>query len=141
MCGNDFSSDNFIYSIIKDAVNEGTIRLKTALDSEKDYISINDVVDLILTISQKGNLRLYNVASGVNISHRQIIDVIRDVSGCKIIVDQDAKTVRFPQVNIQRIKSEFGFTPANCLELIRKLASYYKKECELKRNYGTITTV
>jgi nucleoside-diphosphate-sugar epimerase len=52
--GGDYNSDNFLSSITRDAILKRKIILNTSLESEKDYISIHDVTDLLLKIAQNG---------------------------------------------------------------------------------------
>ncbi|CAM2935150.1 NAD-dependent epimerase/dehydratase family protein [Paenibacillus sediminis] len=131
VCGDDFESNNFIYSIIKDALSKGEIILRSSLDSAKDYISIHDVVQLLINISQRGESKIYNVASGFNITNGEWISEIVRATGCSIQVVPNAPTIKFPVLDVQQIKEEFHFNPRNCLEMTRELI-----ECFLhKRSY------
>ncbi|RUT33266.1 NAD(P)-dependent oxidoreductase [Paenibacillus zeisoli] len=125
VCGNDFDSNNFIYSIIKEAVDDSIITLQTALDSEKDYISLSDVVKLLIRISRTGESKVYNIASGVNIPHRVWVDEISSKTGCLVKVNPEAKTVKFPPINNQKIRSEFQFVPKDVISLLPNLINAY----------------
>ena len=126
VCGNDFGSDNFIYSIIKDAVDRKEIILNTTLASEKDYIRIGDVVNMILAISRNGNEGIYNVASGRNISNGVITNIIKEITHCTVKVSEKAIPIKFPVIQINKIKEEFNFVPLEIEDLIRNLAATYK---------------
>lgn len=128
VCGRDFSSNNFLYSIIKDAFEKGEIVLNTTLDSEKDYISIEDVTDMIIKISNKGKDKIYNLANGENASNREIVKILKDISGCNVIVEKNAKLIKFPKIETLKLREEFGFKPIEPKELIRKLVYIYKEE-------------
>lgn len=125
VCGPDFNSNNFIYSIIKDAVNDGKIVLHSSLDSEKDYISVDDVANLLIHIAHHGKQRMYNVASGINTTNKQWVDRISQYTGCEVEVVSEAKTIKFPTMNTQRIKTEFNFIPRNSVDMLEDLIQQY----------------
>jgi len=126
--GKDFSSNNFLISILRDAIIDGKIIFKTSLSSEKDYINIDDVVKMLFLIAQKGRHKIYNVASGVNISNRTLAKKIKNILKCKIEVIKNAETVIFPKISINRISSEFNFQPIPMLDTIDFFVTAYKKE-------------
>lgn len=125
VCGDDFESNNFLYSIIKDAVNQGHIELHSSLDSEKDYIYIDDVVNLILKVAQYGKQRIYNVASGQNISNRYLIDLIRTRTGCTVSWIDQPETYRFPPIDTTLTTSEFSYRLRPAEEWIDYLIDLY----------------
>lgn len=124
--GNDFYSSNFLTSVIKDAIQNKKVVLQSSFDSEKDYININDVVDLLVKIALKGNHNIYNVASGINISNYRLMERLKTLTGCEVEVLSDAPTIKFPEINIQRIKDEFGFKPSLLLNDIDDLVELYR---------------
>ena len=124
--GDDFTSNNFIYSIIKDAVEKKEIILNTTLDSEKDYIRIDDVVNMILKLSNKGKSGIYNVATGKNISNEFITSRLKKMTNCNIKVSENATAIKFPIINICKIKEEFNFIPLEPEDLIEELVNNYK---------------
>ncbi|RJE48779.1 MULTISPECIES: SDR family oxidoreductase [unclassified Dehalobacter] len=126
VCGNDFSSDNFLYSIIKDAVTTGEVTFRTSLASAKDYVTIDDVTRILLKISSSGKQKVYNVASGQNIFHQTIADLLQKLTCCKIHVDDHAVPVTFPLIDIDRITKEFHFTPSDPLDFIKNLILDYQ---------------
>lgn len=130
VCGYDFESNNFIYSIIKDAVHTGNIILHSTYESEKDYISVEDVAKLLLRISHEGKSKLYNVASGRNITNKEIIDQIIASTGCSVGISSNARTIKFPPINTSILSNEFGFVPMDSLDMISDLINYYKKHVE-----------
>lgn len=125
VCGPDFNSNNFIYSIIKDSIIEGEILLRTSLESEKDYISINDVVDLLIKIAHSGTQRMYNVASGFNITNKQWVDRISYFTGCKVEVADNPQTIKFLEIDNERVRTEFNYKPQNPLDMLEELIRDY----------------
>lgn len=111
--GDDFASDNFITSIIKDALIKKKIFLRTTPKSEKDYLHVNDASKLILKIAEtKFSNGIYNVAAGINITNSEILDIIQTITGCDVTYQSDAANIIFPRINTVRIKKEFDFSPS-----------------------------
>jgi nucleoside-diphosphate-sugar epimerase len=108
--GEGADSANFLPSLIRES-QCGRIVLQTAPDSVKDYIHIDDVVELLLSIAESGRERLYNVASGVQTTNRQLTDLLSMHSGCSVEVDHGALKASFTPIDISRITSEFNFEP------------------------------
>lgn len=119
--GDDLHSDNFLSSVIRDALLKKKIVLNTSLDSEKDYISIHNVIDILPKIAEHGTSSLYNVASGRNTSNRDIMQKLQELTGCEIIVNPGAKKVCFPPIRIEKIRKEFAFTPTGLLDDLQQL--------------------
>ncbi len=123
--GGDFASGNFLSSVLRDAVERKRVVLHTTLDSAKDYVSIDDVVELLPAIAQSGRHRLYNVASGINVSNGALLAEIRRLTGCELEVSGQARTVSFPRISIERVRQEFGYSPSFVLDDLRQLIARY----------------
>jgi nucleoside-diphosphate-sugar epimerase len=115
--GEDIDSENFVPSLVREA-RSGRILLQTAADSAKDYIHIDDVVELLPRISADGRARLYNVASGIQITHAQLTECLAAQTGCSVEVMPGAKSVRLAPIDITRIRDEFDFQPRPVLATI-----------------------
>lgn len=124
--GPDFGSQNFLTSIIKTAVTHGHIALESSLESEKDYLLQADAIDLILKIASHGQHRIYNVASGHNITNAAIVAAIAEVSGCSISIAPNAPSRRLAPINTTRIQNEFGFSPKIVLEIVAKIVGDFR---------------
>lgn len=125
--GNDPGSENFLASIIRDALEKQHVALHTSLDSAKDYVGIRDVTEILLRIATLGQERLYNVASGVNISNRALLERLAQLTGCTYAAMEDAAVIRFPAIDIGRLKEEFGFGPSSVLEGLNELVQQFWK--------------
>ena len=79
--GPDWGSRNFLATVIAEAVDAGALLFRTAADSAKDYIAIDEVVDALLAIIERGSERIYNVASGRNITNAALAMRIAEVTG------------------------------------------------------------
>ena len=97
----------FLAAVIREAVHTGRVRLGTALDSEKDYVAIEDVVRGIERVALYGRHRLYNIASGRNLTHRAILDRLAALSGCTVTVAHGARRAFYPTIDTLRIAGEF----------------------------------
>jgi nucleoside-diphosphate-sugar epimerase len=128
--GPDFTSENFVSSIINEAINDRKVVFLTAPDSAKDYISVDDAVNGLIQIATSGRERAYNLASGVNVSHAELAKRLQTLTGCEIEFAPGAETVRFPQINIDRMRREFNFAPASILDDFGPLVRLYERNKE-----------
>jgi len=126
--GEDFKSDNFLTSVIRDAVTEGKVTLRTSADSTKDYVSLDDVVEVLINIAKSGRERIYNVASGRNVSNHEITEKIRLVTGCEVEIPPAAPKHDFPLISVDRVAHEFGFKPSCMLDDLDHLVELYKAQ-------------
>jgi nucleoside-diphosphate-sugar epimerase len=114
--GDDAGASEFLSALEREARN-GCIVLRSAPESAKDYVHIDDVVELLPRIALGGRARLYNLASGRLVSHRQWCDLLRTRTGCRVELTPGAPRQCFPTVDITRIRDEFGFAPRRVLPL------------------------
>jgi nucleoside-diphosphate-sugar epimerase len=126
--GPDFHSDNFLPSIVRDAVSSGKLVLHTAPESAKDYVSVDDVVNALIQLAMRGREQIYNVASGVNVSHRELAEKLRALTGCEVEFEANAPIAKFPPIDVERLRSEFGFAPRSVLDDLPQLVESYRKE-------------
>lgn len=115
-CG-DIDSDNFVATLSREA-RDGCINLMTSLQSTKDYIHINDVVELLTKIATSGRERLYNVASGIQLTNSQIVYHLNYLTGCKINVASTANEIKFIPVDIRLLREEFDYKPRPVLPVL-----------------------
>jgi nucleoside-diphosphate-sugar epimerase len=106
--GTQDQSGNFLTSIIRDA-RKGLVELQTSFSSAKDYISIEDVIRALTSIALHGQHRIYNVASGVNVTNGVIVETLVRITGCEVRTVPSAPTRLFPVIAIERLVSEFAF--------------------------------
>lgn len=125
--GGDYISDNFLPSLMRDAVKKGKIILRTSPQTVKDYIRIQDVVDLVCRITIDGKHNVYNVASGFNVSHESLMKIIEKQTGCKVEIEPGGDLMQFPTISIERIKSEFGYVPTSVLSELPLLLDEFKR--------------
>ena len=117
----------FLPSIIQEAVQTNKIKIFTSLKSEKDYIYINDVNNLIYKIMINGRDKIYNVASGQNVTSGQLLEKIKSITNCDIEISPNAPEYSFPIVSINKIKKEFNFKPTNIIDKIDEIVESFRK--------------
>lgn len=113
----DTLSDNFIDEIVRDAVR-GRLIMRSAPESSKDYICLDDVVRLLPEIASKGTRPVYNVASGRNIRNDEWTTRLHEITGCVVVYEKDAPAWVFPEIDIRATIGEFGFSPRSALDIL-----------------------
>lgn len=103
-------SGNFVNSLMAEA-QRGKIILHSSLDSEKDYVHLEDVLHLLPLIAGSGRWRTYNIASGCNTSHASWVNSLQSITGCEVVTSENVPLFKFPLISVARIQEEFGFTP------------------------------
>jgi len=124
--GNNITSNLFIPSILRDAVDKKIITLHSTLDSEKDYVYIDDVITILPKIALHGKHKVYNLAFGKNITNKEIVEEISRVTNCKVQITSDAKRFSYPNISITRIQNEFGYKPVSIIPKLEKMIASYK---------------
>lgn len=124
--GPDFESDNFLTSVIRDCVQRGHVELRTSLESAKDYVAVEDVAEILLRLSTGGSHRIYNVASGVNTTHREIVERLSQLTGASVTVADDSPLVTFPTIDISRLRTDLNFTPRCFDEMLPALVASFR---------------
>lgn len=125
--GYDAKSENFIFTLIRDALRDKRIVLRSTLESGKDHVGVDDVARILPEIAVRGKQKIYNVASGKNVSVGRIVARLQDLTGCVIEVDEKAQEMYFPRIDIGRLTGEFEFKPKNIVDDLEKLVEEYKR--------------
>jgi len=109
------SKNTFLDEIIESAL-QGNIQLNSSLEFERDYISVNDAAKLIFQILTSGENLIYDVASGKNISNKQIVDILVSLTNCEINISNTNNLLDLkPPVDISNLASEFDFRPESVI--------------------------
>jgi nucleoside-diphosphate-sugar epimerase len=124
--GFDPHTHNLHAALVREALS-GRISLQNAPSSEKDYILLSDAVALLMHIGLQGHAPIYNVASGVNLTHERWCDALSRATGCTVEFAPDAREYRFPLIDIARIRDEFNFAPAPVLKAVPSLVEEFRK--------------
>lgn len=131
--GDDTSRRTFVSMVIGEALTTGEVTLRTSPESEKDYVSVEDVAGLLPRIALGGLRRSYNVAGGANVTNAELVGRIARLTGCAVKWAPGAETSRYPAVDISRAREEFGFRPSSILEDLPRLIDSYRRALERER--------
>lgn len=129
--GGEGKQDSFLDQLLQEGLQNGAIALRSHPDSAKDYIALDDALGLITAISERGRDTIYNVASGAQTSHRQVLEAITAQTDWSIAVDEAAARADFPPIDVARITSEFGFVPA---PFTAYFADYIKRTMQSRKD-------
>lgn len=99
---------DFLADIVRAAVAERRIVLRTAPESAKDYVAVDSVARALERIALDGRERLYNVASGTNTTHGALTDRLAELTGCTVSVVPGAPVVSFPPIRTGRLAAAFA---------------------------------
>ncbi len=119
--GNDVTSTNFLFSVLRDCLGRGGVNLQQSLESAKDYVDVRYVAELLLRLGHQGTQRVYNIASGFNVSHREILGELSRLTGAKVTVVENAVEYSFPLINTNRVQQEFGCSSGNVVDRLPEL--------------------
>jgi nucleoside-diphosphate-sugar epimerase len=124
--GFDRQPANFLSALIVDALR-GRIELHSAPASEKDYIAIADVVQMLPRIATQGRAQIYNLATGRNVPTSDITARLQALTGCAVTVRPEAPVRRFPAIRVDRLLEEFGFAPRDAFAALPELVEAYRQ--------------
>ncbi len=118
--GDAMPLNNFLAEVIHDAKTTGAVRFRTSPDSEKDYVSISDVVRYLpqIALSEKGGI--INLASGKNLSNRELANCLQQ-AGIVCSFEQGAPTIRFPAIDNQLLRTRFGDLKFDVLDMLPQM--------------------
>lgn len=118
--GSGMNANVFLADVLHQARTSRTVKLQTTLNSAKDYIGVSDAASLILDIAASSRERVYNVASGYNTSHRELLNALGDPVPLTVEVLEGATTVVNPAIDIARLEREFRRPQENVLSWLRE---------------------
>lgn len=114
--GKATASTNFLSQLIDDIRQKGAVELSQTLSSAKDYIYIDEAVDLLIKIALHGKEKIYNLASGINTNNATIIENLQKHFSFNCTVHSNARELIFPIISNKKICSEFQYQPKKISE-------------------------
>jgi nucleoside-diphosphate-sugar epimerase len=127
--GPEPGSGTFLGQIIAAGRGTGEVLFRQGPASGKDYVSLGDVVHLLPRIARHGRNRLYNLAAGTNTTHYEIAAILRDRLGWDVAFQPGAEAVRFPPIDITRLRAEFSPSLRNFSSDLPTIASGQEVPC------------
>jgi hypothetical protein len=117
------ASEDIFFSPIHKQISTGKISLPWNKETSKDFVVLEDVLQLLPIIAEKGEHSIYNLASGINRSMAEIGLLLSSVLDVEVDFSQ-VEPVRNPnRIEVLRISSEFGFSPIDVMGYAKKMIS------------------
>ena len=114
-------------TLIRNSLLKKKINILVNNKSSKDFLHVDEAIDVLLRIIKKSKHRIYNIASGKNLELYKIANEIKNITNCKIFYKNKKNFVKEPIIDIKRIRNEFNFRPKkNLLKSLDKIILNYK---------------
>ena len=121
----DDSTDN-ISNFIRGAL-AGEVRFTAHRNSTKDYVVMDDILEMMPKIALYGRSSIYNLASGHNVSTDELASFLVSETGCTITFDE-GETLRSPRsIDVSLLTQEFSYQPQRLLDYARRVIRSAKK--------------
>lgn len=117
--GPGMAAGNFLAAIAGQAALGQPVAIGEAPGSAKDYLPIDQATRLLASIARGGNARLYNVASGSQVTHAEVANLVSQVFSVPVDFAPGGALRRLPQIDVSRIHHEFGPGPGDVPGQIR----------------------
>jgi len=109
-------NDFVIPMIINQFLNNKKLQLNN-LDSSRDFIFIDDVINALIKIGESENSEIYNVGTGKETTIKEIIEILKKITQMNIKQEILKKrglknTVRRSVADISKIQKEIGWHPS-----------------------------
>jgi len=117
------NANNFLASILNDAARARHINFKSGPETEKDYVDLRVVLELLPKISLSGQKRLYNLASGQNTSHKQIAEKLEQL-GISTQFEPSATIDKYLPIDVSLLHSEFDVPNYQLIEELPHLLKH-----------------
>lgn len=132
--GKAFDSKLFLPMIVKHAILNKKINMYVDKDYSKDYVSVNDVADVVkyLALNYNGNNDIFNIASGKNTTALELANIIQSKINCEVVWNENTTKEKFPLINISKINGIMQYTPNSVTDdlslMIDKFVERFQKE-------------
>ncbi|RYY71321.1 MAG: NAD(P)-dependent oxidoreductase [Chitinophagaceae bacterium] len=109
--GPDLLSENFITSVVKDALLNKKVELLTTATSAKDYIAVEDVCQALIKLASLESNGIFNLSYGRNTTNDAILREIEKITGAEVSYSPLAKEIIFQEISSEKISAAVGFKP------------------------------
>lgn len=116
----DFSgaSTDEVWSWVQSA-SAGAVVFEHHPKTEKNYVSLDDVVETLWKIAVHGSRRTYNLANDSNTKIETIAQVIEAATGCLVAYKEGEVCRSQSPIDISVATDEFGFQPKPLIECLQ----------------------
>ncbi|WP_183094900.1 NAD-dependent epimerase/dehydratase family protein [Nocardioides stalactiti] len=118
--------DSFLGMLLGDVAAGRDVVIGEAPDSAKDYVAVEDVCAMVEHVALGGRHRLYNLASGTAVTHREIAAVLESVTGRPVAFAPDGPTRVLPRVDVRRVREESGIDPDPLLDRLPEMLAPWR---------------
>lgn len=119
--------DIFIDQLLAEGCRTGKVVFRTALTSKKDYLYIDDAVELVARVAQEAESGIYNAASGEGVTNGEIAKALVSKMGFDIDVAAGAPVWDFTAIDIAKVKARFGFAPRAFSDYFPEFLERYRR--------------
>lgn len=109
------SRHTFLQMVLSALARNGEVLIGESAESSKDYVALRDVVELLPRIAESGGAGTFNLASGINVSHRDLAERLQALTGGVVRFAEDGACRRFPRIDVSRVSQAFAWQPRSLL--------------------------
>jgi len=121
---------SFLGRLMNGGLDTGAVEFRGTAASVRDYVRLAAVVRLLPAMTTTGRHRIYNLASGRNISHATLAERLRAITGWRTGFAADAPASTQRPIDTTRLNDEFGQTFSDLLaDLPALLAFAQERRC------------
>jgi UDP-glucose 4-epimerase len=122
--GADDAADGFLGTLlrrVREARAEPVLAIDSSLDAARDYVHVDDVLDALVAIATRGTRPVYNVASGANVTNRELFARLGELAGCELHALRERAPPCPATISIARMRAEFAWQPESLLHRLPAL--------------------
>ena len=102
----------FLPCLLSELANGATsLSLSALANGQRDYLFIDDLIDMLLLVAQSNQHDLYNLASGESIHNLALFDFLRKKTACEFLLNLDDQPIHTPTIEIDRFVEEYQYRP------------------------------
>lgn len=120
--------DGFLPQLLRRALASKSTNLlvESSPYYSRDYVHLHDVIDALIAISNENKSTIYNVASGQNVTNKDIFSILEVVCNLSVVPAHSHEPPIAPDICIEKIKNSLGWSARNVLPTIEKILNERK---------------
>jgi dTDP-4-dehydrorhamnose reductase len=123
VAGPSVRSGLFLSDILRQAARDGTVQLRSALTSSKDYVDVRDAAAWTVDLALAGAPRILNLAAGRNLEHGELLDALARVAPLRVVVAEGSPEIIVPSIDAGLAQVTF---PRALRDPLVELPGYFK---------------